>query len=75
MFVTDWSANAFIAAASMDGKQLELGVDQFPKYYSKTLGSHFRKIITERITWPNAVAVDIFAEKIYWADAFLDTIE
>ncbi|CAA99828.2 EGF-like domain-containing protein [Caenorhabditis elegans] len=56
MFVTDWSANAFIAAASMDG-------------------SHFRKIITERITWPNAVAVDIFAEKIYWADAFLDTIE
>lgn len=56
MFVTDWSANAFIAAASMDG-------------------SHFRKIVTERITWPNAVAVDIFAEKIYWADAFLDTIE
>uniref|UniRef100_A0A1I7U5D7 EGF_CA domain-containing protein n=1 Tax=Caenorhabditis tropicalis TaxID=1561998 RepID=A0A1I7U5D7_9PELO len=56
MFVTDWSANAFIAAASMDG-------------------SHFRKIVTDRITWPNAVAVDIFAEKIYWADAFLDTIE
>ncbi|CAI2309352.1 unnamed protein product [Caenorhabditis sp. 36 PRJEB53466] len=56
MFVTDWSSNAFIAAASMDG-------------------SHFRKIVTERITWPNAVAVDIFAEKIYWADAFLDTIE
>lgn len=56
MFVTDWSANAFIAAASMDG-------------------THFRKIVTERITWPNAVAVDVFAEKIYWADAFLDTIE
>ncbi|CAB3408313.1 unnamed protein product [Caenorhabditis bovis] len=56
MFVTDWSSNAFIAVAAMDG-------------------SRFRKIVTDRITWPNAIAIDIFAEKIYWADAFLDTIE
>lgn len=31
--------------------------------------------ILERITWPNALAVDLYAEKLYWADAFLDVIE
>ncbi|XGW22347.1 hypothetical protein V3C99_004959 [Haemonchus contortus] len=38
-------------------------------------GSSFKKIITERITWPNAVTVDIYADKIYWADAYNDVIE
>ncbi|CAI5439951.1 unnamed protein product [Caenorhabditis angaria] len=56
MFVTDWSPNAFLAVATLDG-------------------SRFQKIITDRITWPNAVACDVYADKIYWADAFLDTIE
>ncbi|CAJ0573562.1 unnamed protein product, partial [Mesorhabditis spiculigera] len=38
-------------------------------------GSSFKKIVTERITWPNALVVDVHADRIYWADAFLDTIE
>ncbi|CAJ0954905.1 unnamed protein product, partial [Mesorhabditis belari] len=38
-------------------------------------GTFFKKIITERITWPNALVIDIHADRIYWADAFLDTIE
>ncbi|CAD6184265.1 unnamed protein product [Caenorhabditis auriculariae] len=38
-------------------------------------GSSFKKIVTERITWPNAITLDIFANKLYWADAFLDVVE
>jgi len=56
LFATDWSADAFIASAAMDG-------------------SSFEKIVTEGVVWPNALTVDYFADKIYWADAFLDTIE
>ena len=40
-----------------------------------TDGSSFKKIVTERLTWPNAITVDIHADRIYWADAFLDIIE
>ncbi|MFH4979099.1 hypothetical protein AB6A40_005808 [Gnathostoma spinigerum] len=38
-------------------------------------GSSFIKIITEAIIWPNAIAIDIFADRIYWADSYLDKIE
>ena len=38
-------------------------------------GSSFTKIVSERITWPNALAVDIYSDKIYWADAYNDVIE
>lgn len=38
-------------------------------------GSSFTKIITDRVTWPNALAVDIYSDKIYWADAYNDMIE
>ncbi|CEF65737.1 LDLR class B repeat and Epidermal growth factor-like domain and EGF-like calcium-binding domain and Low-density lipoprotein (LDL) receptor class A repeat and Six-bladed beta-propeller, TolB-like domain-containing protein [Strongyloides ratti] len=56
VFGTDWSSNAFIASANMDG-------------------SNFKKIITDGIVWPNALTIDIYSNKIYWADAFLDTIQ
>lgn len=38
-------------------------------------GSEARKIITEDLVWPNALAVDYFAQRLYWADAFRDVIE
>ncbi|KHN76991.1 Low-density lipoprotein receptor-related protein 1 [Toxocara canis] len=38
-------------------------------------GSSFKKVITEGIVWPNALTVDLFAERIFWADAFLDSIQ
>ncbi|TKR95341.1 hypothetical protein L596_009522 [Steinernema carpocapsae] len=40
-----------------------------------TDGSEFQKIITESIVWPNALTVDVYTNKLYWADAFLDTIQ
>ncbi|CAG9533646.1 unnamed protein product [Cercopithifilaria johnstoni] len=38
-------------------------------------GSEAKKIITEDLVWPNALAIDYFAKRIYWADAFRDVIE
>ncbi len=38
-------------------------------------GSSFQKIVTESVMWPNGLAIDYYADTLYWADAFLDTIE
>ena len=56
IYGTDWSANAFIFKAAMDG-------------------SSFEKIVTENVVWPNTLVIDQYADRLYWADAFLDKIE
>jgi len=38
-------------------------------------GSSFKKIVTENVVWPNALAIDQYTSRLYWADAFLDTIQ
>lgn len=40
-------------------------------------GSKFERIImyTDKLVWPNALTIDYFSDKIYWADAHLDRIE
>ncbi|VBB30035.1 unnamed protein product [Acanthocheilonema viteae] len=38
-------------------------------------GSEAKKIINEDLVWPNALAIDYFAKRLYWADAFRDVIE
>ncbi|KFD58755.1 hypothetical protein M513_00448 [Trichuris suis] len=38
-------------------------------------GSSFRRIITTGLAWPNGLTVDHYADRLYWADAFLDIIE
>lgn len=39
-------------------------------------GSNFSRILTweDDIAWPNALAIDYFTDRIYWADAHLDYI-
>lgn len=39
-------------------------------------GSNFTQIMTHEddIAWPNALTIDYFTERIYWADAHLDYI-
>lgn len=39
-------------------------------------GSNFSQILTHEddIAWPNALTIDYFTERIYWADAHLDYI-
>lgn len=39
-------------------------------------GSNFTRILTweDDIAWPNALTIDYFTERIYWADAHLDYI-
>lgn len=56
MYLTEWSAQAYVAKAAMDG-------------------SRFEKIITNGVVWPNGLAIDYFAHRLYWGDAFLDIIE
>lgn len=40
-------------------------------------GSNFTRIITyeTKLVWPNALAIDYFSDKLYWADAHLDYID
>ncbi|KRX14969.1 Low-density lipoprotein receptor-related protein [Trichinella nelsoni] len=38
-------------------------------------GSNFKRIVTTGLAWPNGLAIDYYADRLYWADAFLDTIE
>ena len=39
-------------------------------------GSNFSRVLTfdSKIVWPNALAIDYFTDRIYWADAHLDYI-
>jgi len=38
-------------------------------------GSDPRKIISDKLGWPNALTVDYETGNIWWADAHLDCIE
>lgn len=40
-------------------------------------GSNFTRIVLygQKLVWPNALAIDYFSEKLFWADAHLDYIE
>ncbi|CDW51881.1 low density lipoprotein receptor (ldl) [Trichuris trichiura] len=38
-------------------------------------GSSFKRIVTTGLAWPNGLTVDHYADRLYWADAFLDIIE
>ncbi|XP_013773508.1 low-density lipoprotein receptor-related protein 2-like isoform X2 [Limulus polyphemus] len=40
-------------------------------------GSNFSRLITyeDKLVWPNALTIDYFSNKIFWADAHLDYIE
>ena len=39
-------------------------------------GSNFTRILTfnDKVIWPNALTIDFFADKIFWADAHMDYI-
>ena len=39
-------------------------------------GSNFSRIVTyeDRLAWPNALTIDYFTDKLFWADAHLDYI-
>ena len=38
-------------------------------------GTHRQTIITENITWPNGIALDVPEQRIYWCDAKWNRIE
>lgn len=40
-------------------------------------GSNFTRIVLyqNKLVWPNALTIDYFSDKLFWADAHLDYIE
>lgn len=40
-------------------------------------GTNFTRIVlyTQKLVWPNALAIDYFSDRLFWADAHLDYIE
>ena len=38
-------------------------------------GSNRTLLVGNKIYWPNGIALDIKAQKIYWGDAFIKKIE
>ncbi|KAM3721677.1 Low-density lipoprotein receptor-related protein [Dirofilaria immitis] len=60
LYFTEWSLQAYIGRVSLDGSpQL---VDPIEKLAENDLG------------WPNALAIDFFADKLFWADAHLNEV-
>ena len=61
VFFTSWHLQAYVGRVGMDGDN-----------------STFTRIIStaggDRLAWPNALTVDYFTDKIWWADAHLDYI-
>ncbi len=59
IFFTSWHLQAYIGRIGMDG-------------------SNFTRIVYinngDKLAWPNAITVDYFSNKIWWADAHLDYI-
>lgn len=60
LYFTEWSLQAYIARVSMDGAPW--AADPIEKLAENDLG------------WPNALALDYFADKLFWADAHLNEI-
>lgn len=59
LFYTDWGDKPHIGTLGMDGNPRPL---------------YNRYLITDNLGWPNALTIDYYAEKIFWADARLDYI-
>lgn len=38
-------------------------------------GEHREAVVTEGLTWPNGLSIDLFADRIYWNDAKKKVIE
>ena len=61
VFFTSWQLHAFIGRIGMNGDNAT-----FTRLLSTVAG--------HEMAWPNALTIDFFAEKLWWADAHLDYI-
>ena len=59
IFFTSWHLQAYIGRIGMDGSNMT-------RIVATTQG--------DKLAWPNALTIDYFSEKIWWADAHLDYI-
>ncbi len=61
IFFTSWHLHAYIGRIGMDGDS-----KSFTRILATTNG--------DNIAWPNALAIDYFTDRLWWADAHLDYI-
>ena len=38
-------------------------------------GIMFKRIVTEKLGWPNALTIDYITDRLIWADAHLNVVE
>uniref|UniRef100_A0AAF5Q0L6 EGF-like domain-containing protein n=13 Tax=Wuchereria bancrofti TaxID=6293 RepID=A0AAF5Q0L6_WUCBA len=60
LYFTEWSLQAYIGRVSLDG--------------SPQLSDPIEKLAENDLGWPNALAIDFFADKLFWADAHLNEV-
>ncbi len=61
VFFTSWNLHAFIGRVGMNGDP-----ETFVRIHSTVKG--------HEVAWPNALTIDFFTDRIWWADAHLDYI-
>ena len=59
LFFTSWNLQAYIGRIGMDGSNFSIIVST---------------VNGDKLAWPNALTIDYFTSKIWWADAHLDYI-
>jgi low density lipoprotein-related protein 2 len=59
IFYTSWNLQAYIGRIGMDGSNFSIIVST---------------VAGDKLAWPNAITIDYFTHKIWWADAHLDYI-
>jgi len=62
LFFTEWSLQPYIAKVALDGKPPAGSTDPVIKLAESDLG------------WPNALAIDLYSERLFWGDAHLNEI-
>ena len=63
IFFTSWHLDAYIGKIGMDGKNGTEGIDRI-----------VATIKHDNLAWPNALTIDFFSAKLWWADAHLDYV-
>lgn len=61
VFFTSWYLQAYIAKIGMNGDK-------------NTMKRIVSTVAGDNLAWPNALTIDYFTDKIWWADAHLDYI-
>lgn len=75
MFWSDWGNQAKIEVAHMDGDNRYYSFEIINWIILFILITIRKTLISKKLEWPNGLAIDRPANRLYWNDAKLSTIE